>query len=63
MAISVGHDGVDLSGWKAADGKTFGYTDGGRTRMQVFVREVEAGQRIVIPQGTWTGGLLLLPNE
>jgi arylsulfatase A-like enzyme len=63
MAISVGHDGVDLSGWKAADGKTFGYTDGVRTRMQIFVREVEAGQRIVIPQGTWTGGLLLLPNE
>ncbi|MDP6558183.1 MAG: sulfatase-like hydrolase/transferase, partial [Pirellulaceae bacterium] len=61
MATSAGHAGVDLSGWKPAKGKTFGYTDGGRTRMQVFVRELKAGQRVVIPQGTWTGGLLLLP--
>jgi len=63
MAISRGHAGVDLAGWELAPGQTFGYSDSGRTPMQVFTKRLDAGERVVIPQGTWTGSLLLIPSN
>ncbi len=61
MAIAQARDGVDLTGWTKVEGSEFGYTDRGRARMDVFSRPLEANRRIAIPQGNWSGGLLLLP--
>ena len=63
MATTQTRDGVDLSGWVRMEGSEFGYTDPGRSRMEVFSRSLRAHDRITIPQGNWSGGLLLLPRK
>ncbi len=62
MATASGQTGINTSGWEAEPELTFHYTDGGRTRMQVYRRRIAAGQTIELPQGNWTGGILLLPE-
>lgn len=61
LATAPSQQGIDLKGWKKVDGWTFGYTDRGRTGMQVFQRAVAAGEQITLPQGNWSGGILLIP--
>jgi hypothetical protein len=51
------------AGWKKVDGLAFAYTDKGHTRLQVYRRALEAGERLAIPQDNWTGTLVLLPPE
>lgn len=41
-------------------GVSFRYTDGGRTELQLFTREAKAGDNVVVPQGNWSGGMLLV---
>jgi hypothetical protein len=41
----------------------FRCTDGGRTSMEVFRRAVKAGEAVDVPQGNWTGGLLVVAPE
>lgn len=60
MASALSQTGADLTGWKALSSVSFRYTDGGRTALQVFTRAVKAGEKVVVPQGNWSGGLLLL---
>lgn len=61
LATAPAQSGVDLTGWTAVPGLEFGYSDTGRTQMQVYERRVEAGEVVIVPQGNWTGGLLILP--
>ncbi|MGM0489448.1 MAG: hypothetical protein ACQESR_22140 [Planctomycetota bacterium] len=61
MATATGQSGIDTSGWQPEPELGFHYTDDGRTRMDVFRREVESGESVEIPQGNWTGGVLLVP--
>ena len=63
MATAPSQKGIDLDGWKKVEGLSFGYTDTGRTRMQVYQRHLTSGRQLTIPQGNWTGGLLLLPPD
>lgn len=63
LATAPSQQGIDLSAWRKVDGATFGYTDRGRTRVQVFRRTVPAGEQVAIPQGNWSGGILLIPPE
>ena len=63
FATATSQTAVALADWQKSDLGTFAYTDTNRTRLQVYTRDVKAGERIVIPQGNWTGGLLLLPPE
>ncbi len=60
LATATSQPGIDLAGWTQAEGLVLGYTDKGRTRMQVFRRELRPGQKLVLPQGNWSGGLLLV---
>ncbi|MEI7729883.1 MAG: VCBS repeat-containing protein [Verrucomicrobiota bacterium] len=53
---------VALDGWKAVPETTFQYTDSGKTKMTIYCRAVQAGQEVELPQGNWTGTLLLLPD-
>lgn len=61
MATEASGKDIDLSGWQPVDGARFTYSDGGKTELAVFERPVEAGRKLAIPQGNWTGGLLLYP--
>ncbi|MFN3148389.1 sulfatase-like hydrolase/transferase [Bremerella sp.] len=61
LAISASVKPADLPEWNLVEGETFHYTDGGRTLMRVYQCDLSAGDRIAIPQLTWTGGMLLLP--
>jgi len=63
LATAPSQEGIDLSGWTPVDGATFQYTDRGRTAMAVYYHALKAGQTLSIPQGNWTGGLVLVPPE
>jgi hypothetical protein len=59
FATAASQKGVDTTGWAPAPALKFGYTDQGHTEMAVFKRNLAAGQEIPIPQGNWSGGILL----
>ncbi len=61
VASAGSQKGISLAGWTRAEGLTFGYTDKGRTRMQVYRRELKAGEKVRVPQGNWSGGVVLVP--
>jgi hypothetical protein len=63
MFTSAARKESDLPGWTKVDGLHFRYNDGGKTQMQVFERRLKKGEQAEIPQGTWTGGMLLLPAD
>ena len=63
LATATCQPTIDTRGWAPEPELTFGYTDGGRTRMEVFRRAVRAGEQVELPQGNWTGGVLLAPPE
>jgi len=49
-----------ISGWTETD-DGFHYTDGGKTEMRILRRDVSEGHTVSVPQGGWTGTLLLIP--
>jgi hypothetical protein len=61
IATASSQPGVRMDGWEVVRGAVFHYTDAGQTSLQVYQRELPAGQELAIPQGNWSGGLLLLP--
>jgi hypothetical protein len=62
MATASAQTRLELTGWQKSDA-TFAYTDRGHTAMTVFSRAVKAGEVVAVPQGNWTGGLVLLPGD
>jgi len=62
-ATTLAQAKVVLAGWTPVENAEFNYTDRGQTRMRVFSRAVQAGEETRLPQGNWTGGVLLLPAE
>ncbi len=63
MATAPKHIDVGQQGWSLVPESTFYYTDGAKTELNVYSRPVKKGQTITIPQGGWTGGLLLIPAD
>ena len=59
LATALSQRDIDLAGWTRTDA-TFSYTDRGNTVMTVHARPLKAGETTDIPQGNWTGGVLLL---
>ena len=59
LAAVPSQSGLALSGWKPT-GITFRYTDGGKTALQLFAHALKAGEKLALPQGNWSGGLLVL---
>ena len=49
-----------LAGWTPT-GQSFCYTDGFRTRLALFYRDLSVGEEIPVPQTNWTGTLLVIP--
>jgi len=62
MATASSGNVIDTTGWTKVGTMAFRYTDRNRTAVAVFTRPVRAGQTVTIPQGNWTGGILLAPS-
>ncbi len=63
IGTAVSQKGINLKGWEPVKKLRFQYSDRGKTEIQVFERNLEAGERLAIPQGNWSGGLVLIQNE
>ncbi len=63
MFTAIKQEKVDLSGWIKVDGLQFRYNDGGKTQMQVYERKLKKGEKVTLPNGNWTGCMLLLPED
>ena len=59
LAAVPSQSGLDLSGWKPT-GITLRYTDGGKTLLQLYAHALKAGEKLALPQGNWSGGLLVM---
>lgn len=63
VAVATGDSSMvaklQSEGWAADAALSFHYTDAGRTLMRVLHRTVVAGVTLAIPQGGWTGCVLL----
>ncbi len=62
IATALALPGVKLDGWKQT-GAALSYNDAGNTSLAVLSRELKAGQEVAVPQGNWTGTLVLLPTN
>jgi hypothetical protein len=62
LATAPQQKGINLDGWEAVQGWTFNYTAAGNTPMAVYRRPAKAGETVYIPQGNWTGGIVLAPK-
>ena len=63
VATAPKHVDLETHGWTLVPDSTFNYTDGGKTKLNVYSKPVKAGQTVAIPQFGWTGGLLLIPPD
>ena len=62
LATNVAQAGVDTKGWTKID-PVLRYSDGAKTVLNVFKRDVKAREVVTIPQGSWTGGMVLMAAE
>jgi hypothetical protein len=60
IATAVSQKGMDTAGWTKSQW-TFRYSDRARTAVTVFTRKLKAGEKLTIPQGNWTGGIVIAP--
>jgi len=63
IATATKQTGIDVTGWSPVDGLSFHYTDRNKNRMAILQKQLAAGEEIVLPQGNWTGSVVLLPPE
>ena len=61
IITSAHHKEVNLGGWEKT-GDEFYYNDKKHVAMILLQTNVIAGESITIPQGNWTGSLLLVAN-
>lgn len=61
IATATSLPGIDLEGWRRVEGVGFHYTDKGRTALVVFARGYKAGSKLRVPQGNWTGAMVIAP--
>jgi hypothetical protein len=59
-ATATNQTGIDLAGWSTAASSAFHYTDTNKTAMTIYCRALTAGEELVVPQGNWTGMIVLL---
>ena len=61
-ATGGGRSAYEMLKWQPSKELTFHYTDRGHTRMVVYTRTLKAGELAQVPQGNWTGTLVLMPS-
>ena len=55
--------GIKMDDWTLLPDLSFWYSTGHHTRMSVFKRNISAGETLIIPQGNWSNGILLIPAK
>jgi hypothetical protein len=60
-AIAIDQSGFRLPGWDRP-GTPFSYSDAKQSRMVLARKRLKAGEELLIPQGNWSGVLVLLPK-
>lgn len=63
FATAITQELIDVSGWKVVPDSKFTYGDSNRTEMRIFTRSAQAGQTIKIPEGNWSGGIVLIHGK
>lgn len=63
MATVSTQKGINPDGWEPVKNLSFIYTSQGRKRLNVYRRKMAKGEHLKIPQGNWSGGILLMPQE
>ena len=61
-ATSTSRQPIDMAGWTPQEGAFLQYTDGGHTKMPVFTRPLKANEEVRLPEGSWTGVMLMAPR-
>lgn len=61
-ATSTSRQPIDMTGWTPRSGTYLQYTDGGHTKMPVFTQELKANEEIRLPEGSWTGVMIMAPR-
>ena len=61
VLTAIDQSGLRLPGWDRP-GTAFTYSDGKQTRMVLARKRLNAGEELLIPQGNWSGVLVLLPK-
>ena len=61
-ALARGLD-ADDSGWTILSNGAFYYTDGGKTAMTLYRRALKKGEKLEIPQLSWTGTIVLYGDQ
>jgi hypothetical protein len=59
VATALSQPGINMDGWNQT-AKTFQYSDHKNTVMNVFTRDLKAGEKPVASQGNWSGGVVLV---
>jgi hypothetical protein len=49
-----------LGDWKLVQKDALYYTDGGKTKMSVYSKQMKTGEKLSVPQSQWTGCILIL---
>jgi len=62
-ATGAGTSAYEMLNWSPVEGQTFRYTDRTHTRMVIYRRSLKSGERAIVPQGNWTGTLVLMPSD
>ena len=61
MITATEQPGADLTGWERT-GVEFRYSDEHHTKMVLCLKPMASGKEVEIPQGNWTGSLVLFPD-
>jgi hypothetical protein len=63
VATATKQSGIDMTGWEPVAGLSFHYTDKNHSRLDVYCKKLKSGEQVEVPQGNWTGGILLVPGD
>ncbi|MFV2070022.1 MAG: sialidase family protein [Pirellulales bacterium] len=55
-------EGINLDGWQRVPDWSFYYSTKHKTSMAVYVRDSRQGELVEVPQGNWTGGIVVAPK-
>ena len=58
VATATIQPGIDMTDWEDT-GISFYYTDKVKTRMRVFRKSLKAAEQVAVPQGNWSGGVVV----
>mgnify|MGYP006281870099 FL=1 len=61
VATCLTQAGIAIDGWNRTNLR-FHYTDASNSVMTVFRRDVQKGEEVAVPQGNWSGGIVLAPT-